>query len=190
MLRKILITCVLICLAGIDCSANLLNKHYGSPDFFLNKMMIDKVVPCKTQNIPALLTAAITAPSPMCNIVAYAPCNYIIPPNDYVNFAINTAINLAGTCTAAQLNTVTLTFEAAPSVPIFVWLSGTASGVDTSTTPVYMNTSAITISKSTTAMASWFTANANWTTLSVQAIYSDPPPSTLYYPMSCTIVYQ
>lgn len=190
MLRKMLITCVLILLSGFECSADLLNNHFGPPELFLNKMLADTVVSGKIKNVPALLAASINAPSPMCNIVAYAPCNYIIPPNDYVNFTINTAINLAGTCTAAQLNTVTLTFEAAPSVPIFVWLSGTVGVTTTSTTPVYMNTAATTISKSTAAMASWFTTDANWTTLCVQAIYSDPPPSALYYPMSCTIVYQ
>ena len=182
--------CVLISLSGLECSADLLNKHFAPPEMFLNKMGADTVVSGMMKNVPTLLTASINAPSPMCNIVAYAPCNYIIPPNDYVNFTINTAIDLAGTCTAAQLNTVTLTFEAAPSIPIFVWLSGTVGVTVTNTTPVYMNTGSITISKSTTAMASWFTTGANWTTLCVQAIYSDPPPSTLYYPMSCTIVYQ
>ena len=180
----------MIYISGIECSADFLNTHFVFPDVFLNKMLADTVLSGRMQNIPTTLTGAIAAPSPMCNIVAYAPCNYIIPPNDYVNFTINTAINLAGTCTAAQLNTVTLTFEVAPSVPIFVWLSGTVGATVTNTTPIYMNTAATTISKSTSAMASWFTTDANWTTLCVQAIYSDPPPSTLYYPMSCTIVYQ
>lgn len=157
------------------------------------KAMTDNVVRLIKPSVPALLTANVAAPNPMCNIVAYALCNYIIPPNDYVSFQINngTGINLSSvTCPGDNLNTVTLTFEVAPNNPIFVWLTGTGSGGSTSTPPVYMNTASTIISKSTTAMATWFDATTTWTNLCVQAIYSDPPPSTLYYPMSCTIVYQ
>ena len=157
------------------------------------KVMTDNVIRAMKPSVPALFTGVVAAPSPMCNIVAYALCNYIVPPNDYVSFQINngTGIDLSGTCPAANLNTVTLTFEVAPNNPIFVWLTGTGSGgAATSTPPVYMNTASTIISKSTTAMATWFDATTTWTNLCVQAIYSDPPPSTLYYPMSCTIVYQ
>mgnify|MGYP000928660587 FL=1 len=156
------------------------------------KVMTDNVIRAMKPSVPALFTGVVAAPSPMCNIVAYALCNYIVPPNDYVSFQINngTGIDLSGTCPAANLNTVTLTFEVAPNNPIFVWLTGTAGVTPMSTPPVYMNTASTIISKSTTAMATWFDATTTWTNLCVQAIYSDPPPSTLYYPMSCTIVYQ
>ncbi len=148
----------------------------------------DQVLSIIKSNVPVNL-AVIAAPTP-CAIVSYASCNYLIPSNDYVTFDLATDIAFT-TCTTGQLNTATITFAAAPSVPLFVWLSYTTGGTTTSTTPVYMTGASETINKAWfgAGATSWFSGGP-WTTLNVQAIYPTPPPSTLYYPISCTIVYQ
>jgi hypothetical protein len=125
-------------------------------------------------------------PASPCTVVSYAACNYLVPSNDYVSFSLANDISFT-TCPAAQVHTATITFQAAPTAPLFVWLSN-ASG---STTPVYMTGATQTITKAWfgAGATSWF-GGGPWTTLNVRAIYPNPPPSTYYYPISCTIVYQ
>lgn len=188
MLPKILIPTVLIPLLFIACSSVIGYAQTGTTDDQPAQMLTDKVILNFAQNVHAQLIQSITPGTP-CTIFSYIPCNYLIPANDYVTFTIPTSINLGGSCLAVNLRTVTITFETAPSVPIFVWLTGTLSGGGTtSTTPVYMTNASQTIYKS--SLSTWFTTSATYTTLCVQAIYPSPPPTTFYYPMSCTILYQ
>ena len=145
-----------------------------------------------------------TAPSPPCTIVAYAPCNYLIPANDYASFAFTTPITIlttssvtptpTGQCQKGSLNTVTVSFQATPpaGVALLVWLTGSLG----TTQPVYMTSATQTFSTSffsdpTTPVNpyTWF-AVGTWTNLCIQAIYPNPPPTSFYYPQSCTIVYQ
>ena len=125
-------------------------------------------------------------PASPCTVVSYAACNYLVPANDSVTFALANDISFT-ICPASQVNTATITFQATPSVPLFVWLSNATA----STTPVYMTGATQTITKAWfgAGATSWF-GGGPWTTLNVQAIYPNPPPSTYYYPISCTIVYQ
>lgn len=192
MLSKTFITCVLILLSSVCCFSNGEKSGNIKKKEALKISLTDRVLSPLGSNVPAQFVGSVNAPNPMCNIITYVPCNYIIPPNDYVTFS--TSINLTNCPVVAltnpnPLNTVTLTFEAAPPGPIFVWLTNGATPAVT-TTPVYMTNAAITISRTTSTMTSWFTPGTTWTGLCVQAIYSDPPPSTLYYPMGCMIVYQ
>ncbi len=151
--------------------------------------LTDRVMSLSKSNINTKL-AVITAPTP-CVIMSYAVCNYPIPPTDSVYFTLSQSISF-GTCTTAQLNTATITFQAAPTIPIFVWLSNIdgSGSVTASSSPIYMTGASDTISKNWfgTAATSWF--SGTWNTLNVQAIYPSPPPTTYYYPISCTIVYQ
>jgi hypothetical protein len=137
---------------------------------------------------PVLFAQVPTPPASPCTIVSYAPCNYLIPPNDYVAFDLAPAINFAANCPSSALNTVNITFEATPSAPMLVWLQ-TSGG--TNSTAVYMTTASITLPTGYfgTGTASWFNGGP-WTKLCVQVIYPTPPPTTFYYPQSCTIVYQ
>ncbi len=187
MIKKLFVSCGLILYLFLPCVGNFDARQPSVADDKMDKEVVDRVLWIKKPNIPVNLVAALGAPNPMCNIVTLVPCNYIIPPNDYVTFSTNIVINncpVNATYNPSPLNTVTLTFAVAPTVPIFVWLTSAT----TATTPVYMNNASITISK--TAFPNWFTASTTWTNLCVQAIYPNPPPTTLYYPMSCTIVYQ
>ncbi len=179
MSRKLVMFTFIMLFSNVHCFADVGIMLTLSPQN-LDKVLTDEVRVPVNRSIPVQLLGSVTAPTSMCNVITYVPCNYIIPPNDYVNFT--TSINLTNCST---LNSMMLTFEAAPTVPIFVWLSNAT----TSTPPIYMNTASTTISKTTSSMLSWFDSTT-WTNLCVQAIYSDPPPSTLYYPMSCMIVYQ
>lgn len=187
MLPKILIPTVLIPLLFIACSSVIGYAQTGTTDDQPAQMLTDKVIRDFTTKAPIQLIQSITPGTP-CAILSYIPCNYLIPANDYVTFTIPTPINLGGSCLAANLRTVTITFEAAPSVPVFVWLTGTVAGGATSTTPVYMTNASQTIYQ--TSLSTWFTTSAIYNQLCVQAIYPSPPPTTLYYPMSCAIVYQ
>lgn len=188
MLRKILVPTVLIPLLFIACNSDIGYAQDRITEHQPAQMLTDKVILNFAPNVQAQLVQSITPGAP-CTIFSYIPCNYLIPANDYVTFTIpSSGINLGGSCLAANLRTVTITFETAPSVPIFVWLTGTAVGSETSTTPVYMNNASQTVYKS--SLSTWFTTSATYTTLCVQAIYPSPPPTTFYYPQSCTIVYQ
>ncbi len=190
MLSRILIPTCSIFLLFISFGADVSRSQSRVVDIESRQMLMDKVTLNSANKAPAQLIQSITPGAP-CTIFSYVPCNYLIPANDYVTFSIPSPyINLGGTCLAANLRTVTITFEAAPSVPLFVWLVGTlgSGGAATTTTPVYMANTSQTIYKS--SIPSWFTATAIYNQICVQAIYPSPPPTTFYYPMSCTIVYQ
>ena len=134
--------------------------------------------------------AQYSPPNPPCTVLGYAPCTYLIPANDYVLFPINggTGITIPDPDHTCKLNSVTITFQGAPTVPLLVWLTGDA----TSSVPVYMNGASVTVPSSFfgTGGTSWFAASQTWTNVAVQAIYPNPPPSTFYYPESCTILFQ
>ena len=152
------------------------------------KILGDNVILNLDPNLRVLTVQSITPGAP-CTIMSYTPCNYFIPANDYVTFTLNPSINLTSTsCPATSLRSVTINFEATPSVPIFVWLSDGA-GTPTTTTPVYMIGATKTIYQTEANLSNWFSAT-NFNRLCIQAIYPSPPPTTFYYPMSCTIVYQ
>lgn len=188
MLPKNIVAAGLILLLFVAGSAAICHAQTGTTDAQPAQMLSDKVIPNFATNAPTQLIQSITPGAP-CTIFSYIPCNYLIPANDYVTFTIpSSGINLGGSCLAANLRTVTITFEAAPSVPVFVWLAGTVGVGTTSTTPVYMTNASQTIYQ--TSLSTWFTTSAIYTQLCVQAIYPSPPPTTLYYPMSCTVVYQ
>ncbi len=125
-------------------------------------------------------------PASPCTVVSYAVCNYPLLPNDSVAYSLANQISFTN-CPAEQVSTATITFQATPSVPLFVWLSNA-----TTTTPkIYMTGGTQTITKAwfDSGGTSWF-GGGPWTTLNVQAIYPSPPPTTYFYPISCTIVYQ
>lgn len=146
-----------------------------------------------------------TAPSPPCTIVAYAPCNYLIPANDYASFTLTTPLTILssgattiGQCLKGSLNTVSVSFQTAPpaGVAVLVWLTGTVGGAAATTQPVYMTNATQTFSTGYFSDPTpgvnpytWFAAGT-WTNLCVQAIYPSPPPTSFYYPQSCTVVYQ
>lgn len=137
----------------------------------------------------------VTTPVGPCTVLGYAVSNYFVPPNDYLLVPINgtsgISIPLATACT---LNSVTITFQGAPSVPLLVWLTDNATTPGTTSTPVYVNGSSLTVPKSFfgtgTTTPNWFALGQNWKGLAIQAIYPNPPPSTFYYPESCTILFQ
>ena len=190
MLPRILLQTIPIIALIICCGSGISHSQGTAIDSEPRQMLTDKVILNVFNKAPAQLIQSITPGTP-CTIFSYVTCNYLIPANDYVTFSIPSPyINLGGACLAANLRTVTITFEAAPSVPLFVWLVGTlgSGGAATTTTPVYMANNSQTIYKS--SIPSWFTATAIYNQICVQAIYPSPPPTTFYYPMSCTIVYQ
>ncbi len=148
----------------------------------------DEAIHTRNPSLTVSLAQSITPGAP-CTIMSYVPCNYFVPANDYVTFTLPTPINLgSATCPAANLRTVTITFEATPSAPLFVWLLNSTTSA--TTTPVYMIGASQTVYGTDTNLASWFTAGASFNRLCVQAIYPTPPPTTFFYPMSCMIVYQ
>ncbi len=146
----------------------------------------DRVVTCSCAKPPVHFAQCKEPPASPCTVVAYAACNYFVPANDYVTFPLANDISFAS-CPADNVSTATITFQATPNVPLFIWLSNATS----STTPVYMTGASQTITKAWfgAGATSWF-GGGPWTTLNIQAIYPSPPPDTFYYPISCTIVYQ
>lgn len=179
----------------------------------------DTVTSISDAHVPWKLALLPSAPTPPCAIISYAPCNYLIPANDYASFSLSPNISFSftsggtftGLCPKASLNTVTISFQAPPpaGVALVVWLSGTINVGGTTysynTQPVYMTNATQSFSTnyftdSTANPYSWFSnpvdthgtpsAAVAWTNLNVQAIYPSPPPSSFYYPQSCTIVYQ
>lgn len=190
MLKKVSPLLSILFLLGVFWLAHCCQAKPGASKQPACSMAVDNVVSLFQSNIPARLTA-VTAPTAPCMVLSYAVCNYFVPVNDYVTFGLSNNINLAAgqPCPSTSLNTVTITFEAAPTVPIFVWLQSTPG--TTSTTPVYMTGGSITI-PNIGGTNSWFTTptTATMTTLCIQAVYPTPPPDTLYYPVSCTILYQ
>ena len=153
---------------------------------FFETDQIDRVVSFSRPACRVYFAQCTEPPASPCTIVGYAACNYPLPPNDSVSFSLSGEISFAS-CPADQLNSATITFQATPNVPIFVWLSNATS----STSPVYMTGANLTITKAWFGggSTSWF-GGGPWTTLNVQAIYPSPPPTGYYYPISCTIVYQ
>lgn len=152
---------------------------------------MDQVISISKPNIPVNFVQLSPPPSP-CSVISYAACNYFVPANDYVIFSLSPSIQLnTSPCLATNLNSLTLTFENAPPVPILVWLS--SGGGTNSSPPVYMTGATLTMPKpsGTLPINSWFSATTvQWTQLCVQAIYPNPPPTTLYYPGSFMILYQ
>ena len=152
---------------------------------------IDQVISASKTNMLANFVQ-LSPPASPCSVITYAVCNYFLPANDYVTFTLSPSIQFNNApCLQANLNSLTITFENAPPVPIFVWLS--SGGGTNSTPPIYMTGASFTMPKPSGTLAnnSWFSATTvQWTQLCVQAIYPNPPPTTFYYPGSCTIVYQ
>ena len=146
----------------------------------------DRVLRLSSYAMPVIPAQCNEPPASPCTVVSYAACNYIIPSNDSVAFSLVNPISFVN-CPAEQVSTATITFQGTPNVPIFVWLSNATAR----TTPVYMTGATQSITKAWfgSGATSWF-GGGPWTTLNVQAIYPTPPPTTYFYPISCTIVYQ
>lgn len=169
---------ILVGYHGVNSDGIVVDKDGGT--------FYDRVLPISSYSLPVMTTQYNEPPASPCTVVSYAACNYIIPSNDSVAFTLSTPISFAN-CPAEQVSTATITFQGTPSVPIFVWLSNATA----STTPVYMTGTTQSITKAWfgSGATSWF-GGGPWTTLNVQAIYPSPPPTTYFYPISCTIVYQ
>lgn len=135
--------------------------------------------------------AAITAPAIPAVLLKKVICNYLVPANDYVAFSIPYGgIELPAAAGSNSYNSVMISFEVAPTVPVFIWLQQNASSGQT-TTPVYVNDPSCVIPLSSNN--SWYyIAGGPYTMqyLCIQGIYPTPPPTSFYYPVSCTILYQ
>ena len=186
MFSKVLIPCGMAIFTFIAMAINFVSCGPDSPCHSSGPIEQDRVVSATCSGSMARFAQYNEPPASPCTVVSYATCNYLVPSNDYVSFSLANDISFT-TCPAAQVHTATITFQAAPSAPLFVWLSNATA----STTPVYMTGATQTITKAWfgAGATSWF-GGGPWTTLNVQAIYPNPPPSTYYYPISCTIVYQ
>lgn len=184
--RKLLTACLIIALSvltlfgyhGSNCEGTAVETDGGTA--------CDRVLRLSSYAMPVIPVQFNEPPASPCTVVSYAACNYLIPANDSVTFSLANPVSFAN-CPAEQVSTATITFQGTPDIPIFVWLSNATA----STTPVYMTGATQTITKAWFGLGttSWF-GGGPWTTLNVQAIYPSPPPTTYYYPISCTIVYQ
>lgn len=152
----------------------------------------DGVISVSKSLIPFHL-AAVSAPTAPTVLLSKVVCNYIVPTNDYVAFSLpySIVIPAAGASKETNYNSIMITFEVAPTVPIFVWLQQTATG-GTTTGPIYVNQSSASVVIPYYSGNTWFEQTAATTMgyLCIQGIYPTPPPTTFYYPISCTIVYQ
>lgn len=153
----------------------------------------DLVIGVAKSLIPFRL-AVVSAPAAPTVLLRKVVCNYIVPANDYVAFPLpytGIFIPASGASKETNYNSIMITFEVAPTAPIFVWLQQTASG-GTATTPIYVNQSSPSVVIPYYSGNTWFEQTTSTTMgfLCIQGIYPTPPPDSFYYPVSCTIVYQ
>lgn len=191
MFQKIVSLCYPIFLSFIMCVTGSHNSCAEISDWQSRRTSGDQVTHASKSDVPFQMTA-VTAPTSPTVLLRKVTCNYIVPVNDYVSFQIpygGIFIPASGSSKETNYNTVVVTFEVAPTVPVFIWLQQTGTG-GTATTPIYVNDSSVVIPYY--AGNTWFeqTASTTMLYLCVQGIYPTPPPDTFYYPISCTILYQ
>ena len=186
MRRRSLTVCLIMTLLGVALAGYYGGNLIGTDLYAGADYSCDRVLPVSNIAAPVIQAQFNEPPASPCTVVSYAACNYLIPSNDSVTFSLATPISFTN-CPVEQVSTATITFQGTPNIPIFVWLSNATA----STTPVYMTGATQTITKAWfgSGTTSWF-GGGPWTTLNVQAIYPSPPPTTYFYPISCTIVYQ
>ena len=184
--RKLLTACLIITLSVLTLVGYHGRNLIGTSVERTTDYTSDRVLSVPDIAGPVIHAQCNEPPASPCTVVSYAACNYLIPANDSVTFSLATPISFTN-CPVEQVSTATITFQGTPNIPIFVWLSNATA----ETTPVYMTASTQTITKAWfgSGTRSWF-GGGPWTTLNVQAIYPSPPPTTYFYPISCTIVYQ
>ena len=192
MFQKIVSLCYPIFLSFIMCAAGSHHSCAEISDWQSRRTSGDQVTHASKLDVPFQMTA-VTAPTSPTVLLRKVTCNYIVPVNDYVSFSIPHDIEIpeAGATKQTNYNSIMVTFEVAPTVPVFVWLQED-SVAGTATTPIYVNQSSTSVVIPYYTGNTWFELTTATTMgyLCIQGIYPTPPPETFYYPISCTIVYQ